>query len=97
MFVEYSTYIAWVNTYQVEFVFSLGTPSEVKHYLDNTYAFLFDLDGTIVLTDDIYFEVWREILSFYNIILTHDIFNKYIIISDTYNFEYLWKYKIKSY
>ena len=42
------------------------------------YAFLFDLDGTLILTDDIYFEVWSEILQIYNISLTHEIFKKYI-------------------
>ena len=42
------------------------------------YAFLFDLDGTLILSDDIYFEVWSEILQIYNISLTHEIFKKYI-------------------
>ena len=42
------------------------------------YAFLFDLDGTLILTDDIYFEVWSEILQIYNISLTPEIFKKYI-------------------
>jgi HAD superfamily hydrolase (TIGR01509 family) len=59
-------------------VFSLGTPSAVKKYIDNTYAFLFDLDGTLVITDEIYYEVWHKILSDYNIILTPEIFKKFI-------------------
>ena len=59
-------------------VFSLGTPSAVKKYIDNTYAFLFDLDGTLVITDEIYYEVWYKILSSYNIILTQEIFKKFI-------------------
>lgn len=61
-----------------ENVFSLGTPSAVKAYINNTHAFLFDLDGTIVITDDIYFNVWYEILHKYNITLDEDIFKKYI-------------------
>jgi HAD superfamily hydrolase (TIGR01509 family) len=59
-------------------VFSLGTPLAVEKYINDTYAFLFDLDGTIVITDNIYFDVWYEILLKYNIVLTTDIFNKYI-------------------
>jgi HAD superfamily hydrolase (TIGR01509 family) len=61
-----------------ENVFSLGTPSAVEKYINNTNAFLFDLDGTIVITDDIYFDVWYDILMKYNIELNKDIFSKYI-------------------
>jgi HAD superfamily hydrolase (TIGR01509 family) len=59
-------------------VFSLGTPNAVKKYIDDTYAFLFDLDGTIVITDDIYFDVWYKILLKYNIVLTTQIFKTFI-------------------
>jgi HAD superfamily hydrolase (TIGR01509 family) len=59
-------------------VFSLGTPMSVNKYIDNTYAFLFDLDGTLVLTDEIYYNVWDEILMKYNIILTKEIFSDFI-------------------
>jgi putative hydrolase of the HAD superfamily len=59
-------------------VFSLGTPYDVEKYINNTYAFLFDLDGTIVITDDIYFDVWKDLLIQYNIILTKELFNHYI-------------------
>jgi len=59
-------------------VFSLGTPLMVQKYIENTYAFLFDLDGTLVLTDDIYFDVWSKILINYNIVLTDEIYTKYI-------------------
>jgi beta-phosphoglucomutase-like phosphatase (HAD superfamily)/dTDP-glucose pyrophosphorylase len=59
-------------------VFSLGTPSAVDKYINNTYAFLFDLDGTLVITDKIYIDVWYEILIKYNIILDEDLFKKYI-------------------
>jgi HAD superfamily hydrolase (TIGR01509 family) len=59
-------------------VFSLGTPKEVEQYIDNTYGFLFDLDGTLVITDTIYYDVWYEILFKYNVILNEEIFKKYI-------------------
>ena len=59
-------------------VFSLGTPLAVKIYIDNTNAFLFDLDGTLVITDNIYYHVWENILLQYNIVLNHEIFKKYI-------------------
>jgi HAD superfamily hydrolase (TIGR01549 family) len=63
---------------QEKCVFSLGTPTAVKKYMDATYAFLFDLDGTLVITDDIYYNVWSEILIKYNIVLTPEIFKKFI-------------------
>jgi HAD superfamily hydrolase (TIGR01509 family) len=59
-------------------VFSLGTPKQVKEYENRAYGFLFDLDGTLVNTDHIYFDVWKHILSEHNIVLTHEIFDKYI-------------------
>jgi HAD superfamily hydrolase (TIGR01509 family) len=59
-------------------VFSVGTPNEVNYFINNTWVFLFDLDGTLVLTDDIYYKVWEQILVGYNINLTCDIFKKYI-------------------
>lgn len=59
-------------------VFSVGTPVELRAYLDRSYAFLFDLDGTLVITDDIYFEVWSRILKTYEIDLSRDMFTKYI-------------------
>ncbi len=59
-------------------IYSLGTPQAVNKYIDNTYAFLFDLDGTIVLTDMIYKKVWSDILKEYNIDYTDEIFIKYI-------------------
>jgi HAD superfamily hydrolase (TIGR01509 family) len=59
-------------------VFSLGTPKELDDFKTNRFAFFFDLDGTIVLTDDIYFSVWFEILKEYNLTLTNEMFKNYI-------------------
>jgi HAD superfamily hydrolase (TIGR01509 family) len=60
-------------------VFSLGTPIELQKFINDSFVFLFDLDGTIVLTDHIYLIVWKEILSKYNITLDIELFNKYIL------------------
>jgi HAD superfamily hydrolase (TIGR01509 family) len=59
-------------------VFCLGTPEQVNNYIERTHLFLFDLDGTLVLTDNMYYESWREILQKYCIEITPEIFNKYI-------------------
>ena len=61
-----------------EYIFSVGTPSELKMYIDKTFVFLFDLDGTVVNTDSIYFKVWKQILAEYKIDLTSELFNNYI-------------------
>lgn len=58
--------------------FNLGTPQQVKTYIENTHSFLFDLDGTLILTDDIYFEVWKEILEKYNITIDEQFYKIYI-------------------
>jgi HAD superfamily hydrolase (TIGR01509 family) len=60
------------------FVYNLGTPEQVKNYIDRTYVFLFDLDGTIVLTENIYYDVWKNILLDYNYNLTEEEFKKFI-------------------
>jgi HAD superfamily hydrolase (TIGR01509 family) len=57
---------------------SLGTPNELKRYIDHHRSFLFDLDGTLVKTDRIYHKVWEEILLPFNIPITEYIFNQYI-------------------
>jgi beta-phosphoglucomutase-like phosphatase (HAD superfamily)/dTDP-glucose pyrophosphorylase len=59
-------------------VFSLGTPHALNVYINNTHACLFDLDGTLVLTDMIYYNVWCKILLQYNITLTNEMFNTFI-------------------
>ena len=46
--------------------------------LKSDYAFLIDLDGTLVNTDNIYIEVWNEILQKYNIICNNDFFHSFI-------------------
>lgn len=61
-----------------ERVVSLGTPHDVDLYLKNRKVYMFDLDGTIVNTDEIYFNVWKQILLKYNILLTVGMFKKYI-------------------
>ena len=59
-------------------VVSLGTPNELQTYVNRTHAFLFDLDGTLVITDAIYYDVWTTILRHWNLTLTPEIFQKYI-------------------
>jgi HAD superfamily hydrolase (TIGR01509 family) len=59
-------------------IISLGTPAELTNYLQNSFCFLFDLDGTLVNTDKVYYDVWKEILQKYNIELNEEIFQKYI-------------------
>tara|TARA_X000000950_G_scaffold193517_1_gene233323 strand:- start:15855 stop:18251 length:2397 start_codon:yes stop_codon:yes gene_type:complete len=61
-----------------ENVKSLGTPSEVKEYIDNTKILLFDLDGTLVNTDKIYIEVWSDILEEFNLNCDNNFFNYFI-------------------
>lgn len=58
--------------------FSLGDPQLVDKFLSKTYTFLFDLDGTLVLTDEIYFNVWKTIFEKYDTILTKEIYQTYI-------------------
>lgn len=41
---------------------SLGTPGQVQDYVDSIYAFLFDLDGTLVNTEGVYKQVWNVIM-----------------------------------
>lgn len=57
-------------------VFHLGTQIELNNYIENTHAFLFDLDGTMVITEHIYFDAWKLLLNQYDIILTKDIFKE---------------------
>lgn len=61
-----------------EYVISLGTPAAVEKYETKTFAFLVDLDGTLVLTDKVYYGVWDKILSEKNIELTPELYNNLI-------------------
>jgi HAD superfamily hydrolase (TIGR01509 family) len=64
---------------------SLGTPEQVKRYKENSFAFLFDLDGTLVETEEVYYKVWQKILKEYQIELTKDIYKEFIYSnSDSY-------------
>ena len=58
-----------------KYYFSLGTPELVESF---NKTLLFDLDGTLVDTDHIYIEVWKEILKKYNIIIDANFFNHFI-------------------
>ena len=55
--------------------FTLGTPKNVKMF---EKTLLFDLDGTLVYTDNIYLEVWKEILSDYGLSIDMEFFNTFI-------------------
>lgn len=55
--------------------FSLGTPNQVEEYKT---TLLFDLDGTLVNTDDIYVKVWNNILNKYSITVDTTFFNHFI-------------------
>ncbi len=61
-----------------DFVHVLGTPIQVENFIKKIYLFQFDLDGTLVTTDDIYFSVWYDILKKFNIHLTNEMFNTII-------------------
>jgi beta-phosphoglucomutase-like phosphatase (HAD superfamily)/choline kinase/thiamine kinase-like enzyme len=63
---------------QSQYVFNLGTPTQVQDYVNKTFSFLFDLDGTIIFSETIYYDIWKEILIEYNIELTHDVFDRFI-------------------
>lgn len=55
--------------------FTLGTPENLSKY---EHTLLFDLDGTLVKTDVIYTQVWKDILKDYNIIADDEFFNQFI-------------------
>ena len=77
-----------------KYVFSLGTPDDVDKYINDTFICMFDLDGTLVLTDELYKNVWGEILQKYNLNLNDEIFTNVIQgNSDKYVKEYLFPNK----
>ena len=59
-------------------IVSLGTPRDVKEYLDNTKVLLFDLDGTLVDTDSVYIKVWNQLLNKYNLKCDKTLFDYFI-------------------
>lgn len=61
-----------------ERVFNTGIPALLSRYEENSRILLFDLDGTLVITDDVYYDVWCELLKAYRIYLTPELFDKYI-------------------
>ena len=65
--------------------FSLGTPEQVKEYIHKSFLYLFDLDGTLVKTDKVYYKVWEKILKDYNISLTQSIYDTYIFSNSDSN------------
>jgi len=63
---------------------SLGTPKQIEEF--EKYNFLFDLDGTLVKTDDIYLKVWKEILQKYGLVIDDNFFVNFIKGKSDYNF-----------
>jgi HAD superfamily hydrolase (TIGR01509 family) len=59
-------------------VFNLGTLPLLTRFQDRSYAFLFDLDGTLVKTEKVYFDVWKKIFESYNFHLSYDLFLSHI-------------------
>lgn len=59
-------------------VFNLGTPAQLVEFERSTRVCLFDLDGTLVNTDAVYYAVWAELLVEYGISLTPELFRKSI-------------------
>ena len=55
--------------------FSLGTPDLTEQFKK---ILLFDLDGTLVNTDNLYSRVWEKILKRYNIDTNYDFFKHFI-------------------
>lgn len=66
------------NAIKLNHVFNLGTPEQVNCYLNRSNLYLFDLDGTMVITDNIYLDVWNSIFKKYNIIINDILFSEYI-------------------
>ena len=56
-------------------VFHLGTPEQLENYCQGRFACLFDLDGTLVHTDSVYYHAWNIILGLRGILLTRHLFD----------------------
>lgn len=59
-------------------VFNLGTPERVDQFKENRMCLLFDLDGTLVLSDHVYFKVWQKMLAEFYIDLSERLYKKNI-------------------
>lgn len=57
---------------------SLGTPEQVQQYLLSSHAFLFDLDGTLVDSSEIYTNVWSTLLKPFRANVDQTFFKNYI-------------------
>lgn len=68
----------YANVIEKGIYHSLGTPEQVTVYKKGVYGFFFDLDGTLVNTDEAYYSVWEQILKRFHIHLTPDIYRNYI-------------------
>lgn len=66
------------NAIKLNNVFNLGTPEQVNQYISRTNLYLFDLDGTMVITDNIYLDVWNKIFKPYNIEINNSMFDEFI-------------------
>ena len=64
-----------VNRIENKNYFTLGVPENLKKF---ETLFLLDLDGTLVSSDEIYIEVWKEILMQYNLKANENFFNNFI-------------------
>lgn len=64
------------ETIHNKYYFSLGTPEQIKKY---EYLYLFDLDGTLIDSDNLYLKIWNKLLNdFYNYSIDKDFFDNYI-------------------
>ena len=59
-------------------VFCVGTPEQLDIYKARTHLFSFDLDGTLVQTDEIYYSIWEILLAKYDVKLSPSLYKKYI-------------------
>lgn len=65
-----------INCIDTHKYISLGTPEQVSNFENLT--FLFDLDGTLVITDNIYLDVWKSLLSKFGLCVDEAFFNNFI-------------------
>lgn len=61
-----------------ETFFILGTPKQMRDFVNRTMGFLFDLDGTLVSSDHVYHAVWREILRPFHVDMTAAMFRDHV-------------------